>query len=123
MPSFFDSAFSAGPMVALMCVHGESLLVQTSEDPEPRTITAICKLNPEYGNVAFASDGETDMLTVECFRHATTGIVNVELGDKVWYGGDEDRPYTFRGEKQGVRPDRWTLVFVRKRQMRQGARE
>ena len=123
MPSQFDSLFS-GPMAALSAVHAESVQVQTVGDSEPRTIQAVCKIDAEFGNVAYASDGETETLSIGCSRDAETGIAVASIGDKTkaWYGDDE-RPFVFTGMKQNVRPDRWTLLFKRKRQLRQGAAE
>lgn len=123
MPSFFDSLFS-DPMAALSAVHAEAVQVQTIGDSEPRTIQAVCKLDSEFGNLAYASDGETETLSIGCDRDATTGIAIAAVGDKTkaWYGDDE-RPFTFTGMKQNVRPDRWTLLFKRKRQLIQRAAE
>lgn len=124
MPSVFDSLF-ATPMAALHAVHAEAVQVQTVADEEPRTIQAVCKIDCEFGNVAYASDGENESLSIGCFRDAVTGIANADVGKdktRAWYGEDT-RPFVFTGMKQNVRPDRWTLLFKRKRPLRQGAVE
>lgn len=121
MPSLFDSLFTRSRS-ALSTLFGESVRFQGQADSEPRTITTIqCRLNGAFEQQGTAGDGTTDTLAVGVLKDAVLGIAAIQIGDKLWY--DDERPFTFRGQRQNETSADWTLIFERKRQEVQKARQ